>query len=85
MLENSLKHVLSVMQSEVEYEYFADRFSVRCQSSFSKVLLQVTVPCTFTLHALANVLHALSSPFLAALTCTEALSEVWHLVGRNTQ
>ncbi|KAK9917592.1 hypothetical protein WJX75_006163 [Coccomyxa subellipsoidea] len=30
-----LNHKSSV-QSEVEYEYFADRFSVRCQSSFSK-------------------------------------------------
>ena len=30
--------VESALQSEVEYEYFADRFSVRCQSSFNKVL-----------------------------------------------
>jgi hypothetical protein len=25
------------VQSEVEYEYFADRFTVRCQAGFSKV------------------------------------------------
>jgi hypothetical protein len=32
---------MGVTQSEVEYEYFADRFSVRCQSSFSKVSIEV--------------------------------------------
>ena len=26
-----------MLQSDVEYEYFADRFSVRCQTSFAKV------------------------------------------------
>jgi hypothetical protein len=31
-------------QSEVEYEYFADRFSVRCQHVFQEV-------CILTLHA----------------------------------
>lgn len=29
---------VSALQSEVEYEYFADRFSVRCQCLFSKVM-----------------------------------------------